>query len=76
MFSGDERGFEEFLLARRQALLRTAFLLAGSPADAEDLVQAALIKCVPKWTRIADRPEPYVRQVLARESISRWRTRR
>jgi RNA polymerase sigma-70 factor (sigma-E family) len=76
VFSGDERGFEEFLLARRQALLRTAFLLAGSHADAEDLVQAALIRCVPKWTKIADRPEPYVRQVLARESISRWRTRR
>jgi RNA polymerase sigma-70 factor (sigma-E family) len=71
-----ERGFEEFVAARRPALLRTAYLLTGSHADAEDLVQSALIKCVPQWKRIADRPEPYVRQVLARESISRWRRRR
>ncbi len=68
--------FEEFVIARRDALLRTAFLLTGSPHDAEDLVQAALIKVVPKWPRIQDRPEGYVRQVLARESVSRWRARR
>lgn len=68
--------FEQFVLARRGALLRTAYLLTGNHDDAEDLVQSALIKVVPKWGRIADRPEPYVRQVLARESISRWRRRR
>ena len=76
MFSADEAGFEEFVRARRPALLRTAYLLTGSSADAEDLVQAALVRCVPRWRRIADRPEPYVRQVLARESVSRWRQRR
>jgi RNA polymerase sigma-70 factor (sigma-E family) len=76
VFSADERGFDEFVVARRGALLRTAYLLTGNHADAEDLVQAALVKCVPRWKRIADRPEPYVRQVLARESISRWRARR
>jgi RNA polymerase sigma-70 factor (sigma-E family) len=76
VFSADERGFEEFVAARRPALLRTAYLLTGGHADAEDLVQAALIRCVPRWKKIADRPEPYVRQVLARESISRWRARR
>jgi len=68
--------FEEFVLARRGALLRTAYLLTGNPHDAEDLVQAALIKVVPKWTRIQDRPEAYVRAVLARESTNRWRGRR
>jgi RNA polymerase sigma-70 factor (sigma-E family) len=76
VFSADETGFEEFVAARRRALLRTAYLLTGSHQDAEDLVQTALIKSVPKWRRIADRPEPYVRQVLARESVSRWRSRR
>ncbi len=76
MLSPDREGFEEFVIARRPALLRTAYLLTGSNEDAEDLVQTAFIKCVPKWAKIADRPEPYVRQVLARESISRWRTRR
>ena len=73
---GDRAGFEEFVVARRGALLRTAYLLTGDPHDAEDLVQVALVKCVPQWHRIAHQPEPYVRTVLARESISRWRRRR
>ena len=68
--------FEEFVVARRDALLRTAYLLTGDHADAEDLVQTALIKVVPKWARIKDRPEQYVRQVLTRESVDRWRGRR
>ena len=68
--------FEEFVVARRDALLRTAYLLTGNRADAEDLVQSALIKVVPKWSRIQDRPEGYIRQVLARESVNRWRGRR
>jgi len=72
----DRDGFEAFVVARRAALLRTAYLLTGSHEDAEDLVQTALVKVVPKWSRIADHPEPYVRQVLARESINRWRRRR
>ncbi len=67
--------FEEFVVARRDALLRTAYLLTGDHHDAEDLVQSALIKVVPKWARIKDRPEGYVRQVLARESVNRWRDR-
>jgi DNA-directed RNA polymerase specialized sigma24 family protein len=48
--------FEEFLVARGDALLRTAYLLNGSHHDAEDLVQAALIKVVPKLG--ADRGPP------------------
>ena len=72
----DQAGFEEYVAARRTALLRTAYLLTGSHADADVLVQTALVKVVPHWRRIADRPEPYVRQVLARESVTRWRRRR
>jgi RNA polymerase sigma-70 factor (sigma-E family) len=68
--------FEEFVIARRPALLRTAYLLTGDHHDAEDLVQSALIKVVPRWRRIQDHPEPYVRQVLARESVNRRRRRR
>jgi RNA polymerase sigma-70 factor (sigma-E family) len=68
--------FEEFVVARRGALLRTAYLLTGNHHDAEDLVQSTLIKVVPKWKRIKNRPEPYVRKVLARDSVSRWRSRR
>ena len=76
--------FEEFVRGRRRALLRTAYLLTGQHAggepatrrDLEDLVQAALIKAVPHWRKISDNPEPYVRRILARESVSRWRRRR
>ena len=57
--------FEEFVGARRDALLRTAYLLTGDHHDAEDLVQSALIKVVPKWARIQHHLEPYVRRVLA-----------
>jgi RNA polymerase sigma-70 factor (sigma-E family) len=71
-----QAGFEQYVAARRGALLRTAYLMTGSHQDAEDLVQVALIKAVPHWKRIADHPEPYVRRILARESISRWRSRR
>ena len=68
--------FEQYVAARRGALLRTAYLLTGHHADAEDLVQVALFKAAPQWRRIADQPEPYVRKILARESVSRWRRRR
>ena len=69
-------GFSEFVLGRQPALLRTAYLLTGHAQDAEDLVQVALVKVVPQWRRIRDNPEPYVRQVLVNENISRWRRRR
>jgi RNA polymerase sigma-70 factor (sigma-E family) len=68
----DADDFAEFVAARSGALLRTAYLLTGDHQDAEDLVQTALIKAVPKWRRLRDH-EPYVRRILVNESISRWR---
>lgn len=76
MFAPDRDGFEEFVAARRAAMLRTAYLLTGQHDDAEDLVQVALVKAVPRWGRIAADPEPYVRRILVHENISRWRGRR
>lgn len=76
MFSPDRAGFEEYVAARMPALLRTAYLLTGQHQDAEDLVQTALVKAVPKWRRIATDPESYVRRILVHENISRWRRRR
>lgn len=69
-------GFEQFVVARRAALLRSAYLMTGDLDDADDLVQVTLVKAVAKWDRIADRPEPYVRAILAREVTNRWRRRR
>lgn len=69
-------GFAEFVAARQAALLRTAYLLTGHAQDAEDLVQTTLVKVVPRWRRIRDNPEPYVRRVMVNENVSRWRRRR
>ncbi len=67
--------FEEFVVARSGTLLRTAYLLTGNHQDAEDLVQTALLKAVPRWGRVREH-EPYVRRILVHESVSRWRRRR
>ncbi|MFN8097137.1 MAG: SigE family RNA polymerase sigma factor [Dermatophilaceae bacterium] len=77
MRSADARaGFEEFVTARRDALFRSAYLLTGNAADADDLVQTALLAAVPRWSRIRERPEPYLRRVMVNAHISRWRRHR
>ncbi|MEV0181480.1 SigE family RNA polymerase sigma factor [Streptomyces sp. NPDC050625] len=65
--------FREFVAGRSSALLRTAVLLTGGDRHAaEDLLQNALVKAAGRWQRI-DEPEAYVRQILYRQQISRWR---
>lgn len=58
--------FEEYVVARRVALVRSAVLLGCPPGDAEDVVQTALLKCYRSWRRVqrADRPDAYVYRVL------------
>ena len=68
--------FEAFVAARYAALLRTAYLLTGDHHDAEDLLQQALVRAIGAWRRIDGDPEPYVRTILVRQNISRWRRRR
>jgi RNA polymerase sigma-70 factor (sigma-E family) len=70
-----QESFREFVANRSPALLKLAVLLSGGDRHAaEDLLQNALIKAAGRWHRIDD-PEPYVRQVLFRQQISRWRLR-
>jgi RNA polymerase sigma-70 factor (sigma-E family) len=60
-----EDDFDAYVAARRPALVRSAVLMGCSVHDAEDLVQVALAKCLPRWGRIvADRPDAYVYRVL------------
>jgi len=70
--------FREFVRSRRRALLRSAYLLTGNLADAEDLVQSALAKTFQAWNRIEDRKalDGYVRRALVNTHISWWRRRR
>lgn len=58
--------------------MRTAFLLTGNRADAEDLVQAVLAKTYQVWDRIEDRGalDGYVRRAMVNTHISWWRRRR
>ncbi|MFI0717819.1 SigE family RNA polymerase sigma factor [Streptomyces sp. NPDC021224] len=71
-----EGGFEQFVAARGQRLLRVAWLLTGDAHLAEDLLQTVLAKVWPKWPRIADEnPEAYVRQALVHTHASWWRRR-
>jgi RNA polymerase sigma-70 factor (sigma-E family) len=70
----DDHAFEDFVVARGSALLRTATLLcAGSRHDAEDVVQTALEKAYRHWKRVDGDPEPYVRRILVNVTISRAR---
>ncbi|XTZ14029.1 SigE family RNA polymerase sigma factor [Micromonospora echinospora] len=72
-----EEEFREFVAARSGALLRTAYLLAGDWATAEDLLQTALTKTYLAWKRNGgiDAVEPYARRVLVNTSTSWWRRR-
>ncbi|MPZ85500.1 MAG: SigE family RNA polymerase sigma factor [Actinophytocola sp.] len=68
--------FTDFVTHRSPALLRTAYLLCGGDRGAaEDLLQDVLERIFPRWRRIRERPEPYVRAALANAATNRWRHR-
>ena len=73
MATRDEAGFEAFVAARSNDLLRFAVLLTRDRGHAEDLLQTALVKAYRRWNRIAaDDPYPYVRRVMVTSAAS-WR---
>jgi RNA polymerase sigma-70 factor (sigma-E family) len=67
--------FDEFVRERAAALMRYGYVLTGSPHDAADLVQEALVRLDSAWPRVRrrDDPEGYVRTTMARLHVSRWR---
>lgn len=69
--------FTEFVDARWASLYRTAYLLVGEHAAAEDLVQTALSKAYVSWGRVrsADSPDAYVRTMLVNTATSWFRRR-
>lgn len=72
----NEADFTDFVTHRAPALLRTAYLLcAGDRGAAEDLLQDVLERAYPRWRRIRDKPEPYLRAALANAAANRWRSR-
>jgi RNA polymerase sigma-70 factor (sigma-E family) len=67
--------FDAWVAQRGDALLRLAYLLTGSRADAEDVVQDVLVRALPRWDRIAaaDDVDAYVRRMVVNAHTSWWR---
>jgi RNA polymerase sigma-70 factor (ECF subfamily) len=65
----------DFYEAAYPRLVGALTLASGSRADAEELVQEAFARLIPRWERIRDYddPEAWVRTVAFRLSASRWR---
>jgi RNA polymerase sigma-70 factor (sigma-E family) len=72
--TGCEDDVASFVAARWQGLVRFGFMLTGDRAAGEDLVQEALLRCLPSWGRLDPHGvEAYVRKVMSRLA---WRARR
>ena len=65
--------FAAFVLHRSDSLLRTAYLLTHDRHLAEDLLQTALAKAWPRWTKIDGNPEAYVRKIIVNTYSTWWR---
>lgn len=70
-------GFREFVDARQQSLMRTAYLLTGNAHQAEDLMQTVLTRVASHWAKLArsGNPEAYTRKALINQHLS-WRRHR
>jgi len=66
--------FEDFYRAQYEPMLRLAYLLTGSRAAAEDLVQDAFIRVQPRYPAL-DSPAAYLRRTVTNACYS-WHRRR
>ncbi|MFB9312775.1 SigE family RNA polymerase sigma factor [Nocardioides plantarum] len=71
----DATTFDEFAASVWGWLYRSAYLLAGNHADAEDLAQQTLLQAYRSWGKVrrADRPQAYLRRMLTNLYISQRR---
>ena len=73
---GGEQDLAAFVAARGPALLRLAWLLTADLQAAEDLVQEALARSIPRWRAIAPGGhEAYLRKAIRSVWIDTWRRR-
>ena len=68
-------GVAELYAATYARLVGTLTVATGSRADAEEVVQEAFARLLPRWSTVEtyDNPEAWVRTVAFRLSASRWR---
>lgn len=73
----DTQDFDQYVGARWPRLVRAAVLLGCPSAEAEDLVQTALMRCLVHWHKVAranDR-DAYVHRVMVNTFLSSRRRR-
>src|SRR3954468_23708648 len=68
--------FDDFYVALRPRLVRTAYAVSGDLGVAEDAVQTAFAKAYRSWRRISRlaSPEAYVRKMAVNEVLNTRRT--
>ena len=74
MTPAEEDDFTAFVHERGDDLLRYARLLIPRDAEAEDVLQVALLRLTRHWSRRLDAPEAYVRRTIL--NVVRDRSRR
>ena len=67
--------FDELFRRRYEPMVRVAFLLVGSRAEAEDVVQDAFARVELRWGRM-DNPEGYLHRCVVNRSHDTLRRRR
>jgi RNA polymerase sigma-70 factor (sigma-E family) len=69
--------FEDFVRSETAGLLRSAYLLTGSAASAEDVVQETLTRLYPRWDKVqaATYPQAYVRRSVVNTFLNSRRLR-
>lgn len=74
---GRNEDFSDYVWARWPRLLRSAVLLGCSHAEAEDVVQTALMRCLVNWGKVerAEDRDAYVHRVLINTFTSSRRRR-
>lgn len=68
--------FDEFVMRSSTRLLRSAYLLTGDRADAEDLLQTTLARTARRWVTARAAPDAYAHRVLINLLHDRHRRRR
>ncbi|HET7688826.1 MAG TPA: SigE family RNA polymerase sigma factor [Nocardioidaceae bacterium] len=70
--------FEEYAAVAWPALYRSAYLLSGNHADAEDLAQQTMVKAYRSWSRVqaSDTPAAYLRSMLVNTYLSHRRPKK
>ena len=75
MTTTEESDFDSYVRGSGPRLKRLAFLLTGDLDTAEDLLQSAYARVLPRWGRVRryEDPDAYVRRVMVSIRTSWWR---